>query len=196
MDRFQATDNELVRLFIDGDHSALEILIKRHKTKLFSYIMSLVKDRALAEDIFQDTFIKAIRSLKSEGYKDDGRFVCWITRIAHNLVIDYYRKQKNYKEVLDGDNDVSVFDSIRFSEGSIEQTLTKNQISKDLKKMIRQLPDEQRTIVLMRLQFNMSFKEIADQTNVSINTALGRMRYAIINLKKMIEENNISCTVN
>lgn len=196
MERLAIPDNELVKKFKAGDHYALEVLIERHKNKLYSYILSLVKNHQLAEDIFQDTFIKVIRSLKSGNYKDEGRFISWVTRIAHNLVIDYFRKQKNYKEIMDSDTETDMFNCSSLSDDTIEQTLVKDQISSDLKKLIKELPDEQRSILIMRLYLNMSFKEIAEHTEVSINTALGRMRYAILNLKKLAEEKQINLYVN
>lgn len=196
MEKFVIPDNELVHKFVAGDQLALETLIERHKSKLYSYIVSLVKDTTLAEDVFQDTFIKVIRSLKKGNYKDDGKFISWVTRIAHNLVIDYFRKQKNYKEVMNNDSDMDMFNSINFSDITIEDSIVKEQIHSDLKNLVKLLPEEQRSIIIMRLYLNMSFKEIADHTDVSINTALGRMRYALINLKKLAEEQRISLYVN
>lgn len=185
------TDQELIKDFVSGNQQSLEILINRHKEKLFSYIKMLVKEQTLAEDIFQDTFIKIIRSFKKGVYKDEGRFYSWATRIAHNLVIDYYRKQKNMKMLSNESCEFDLFNDAKFSEKTIEEKIIKEQILNDLKGIIKELPDDQRSIVIMRLYLNMSFKEIAELTNVSINTALGRMRYAIINLRKLMEEQNL-----
>jgi len=190
MQKQQLNDQDLVNLYIAGDESALEILILRHKKRIFSYIMMVVRDRHLAEDIFQDTFIKVIATLKKGSYSDEGKFLPWVLRIAHNLIIDHYRRLKRMP-LVDGGEDFDIFTVLRLRQGNVEDKLMKEQVRGDLRKMIEQLPKEQREVLVMRHFLDMSFKEIADSTNVSINTALGRMRYALINLRKMAEQHNI-----
>lgn len=188
------SESELIRNFLNGNHSSLQILIERHQSRLFSYIYLLVKDKQLADDIFQDTYVKVINTLKTGSYKDEGKFIQWVMRIAHNLVIDHFRKQKK-ANILDNKNsDFDIFDSIRLTDPSIEEQLITTQIHEDVKKLLDYLPDEQREVLHMRCYAGMSFKDIADQTDVSINTALGRMRYALINLRKMINEKQIILT--
>lgn len=188
------SDHELVNQFIDGKQSAINQLIYRHKDKVFSYIILMVKDEHLAEDIFQDTFIKVIRSLKAGKYKDNGKFVSWVVRIAHNLIIDHFRKEKQLKTCSNDDFEMDLFNSSRFSEITVEEDLIKNQIYSDVKKLVDCLPEEQKEVIVLRHYVGLSFKEIADHTGVSINTALGRMRYALINIRKMMEKQNISLT--
>lgn len=183
------TDCDLVRQFINGDDSCIEILINRHKSKVYTYILMLVKKQELAEDILQDTFYKVIRSMRDNRYKDDGRFIGWVLRIAHNLVIDHFRRQKNMWTVSH-DNE-RVFISENNIDTAIEDKIIKNQTHSKIRDIIEYLPDEQREVVIMRNYLDMSFKEIAATTNVSINTALGRMRYALINMRKMIESHSI-----
>ena len=187
------SDKELVQRYIRGDEVALERLLAMHKDKVFGYIMKLVKDLALAEDIFQDTFIKVIKTLKSGNYNEEGKFLPWVMRIAHNLVIDHFRKNKRM-QMVHSTEEYNVFDTIKGEDPSIEDKLFDDQVKNDLKKLIEYLPEEQKSVLKMRLYFQMSFKEISEETNVSINTALGRMRYALINLRKMIKENNIEVT--
>ncbi len=182
------SDEQLVTLFAEGNNQAIDILIQRHKRRVYSYLLLLVKDKELAEDFFQDTFIKAIRSIQSGNYNDEGHFASWISRIAHNLVIDHFRKQKNYKEVSNEDGEYDLFNNAKFCESNIEDEILKKQNAVDIRGLIKQLPDEQRQLVIMRVYLDMSFKEIAESTGVSINTALGRMRYAIINLRKLMKE--------
>jgi RNA polymerase sigma-70 factor (ECF subfamily) len=184
-------DYDLIKQYLGGHSPSLEILINRHKSKVYSYILMIVKNRELAEDIFQDTFIKVIKSLNSGTYKEEGRFVSWVMRIAHNLVIDFYRKDKHLKIVSDDNTDVPLFNSAKFSDETIEESLVMDQIHQDVKKLVEQLPDEQKEVVILRYYYNLSFKEIADHTDVSINTALGRMRYAILNLRKLMEESKV-----
>ncbi|MBK8806111.1 MAG: sigma-70 family RNA polymerase sigma factor [Bacteroidales bacterium] len=195
MESLNLTDQELVRQFIDGSQSAFEVLLKRHKQKVYTHILYLVKEETLAEDLFQDTFIKVIKSLKQGRYNEDGRFSAWVMRIAHNLVIDYFRKQKNYKEISTDAFEIDIFSSPKFSEKNIEQNIVSKQLAIQLKNLVQELPEEQKSIVIMRLYLDMSFKEIADFTNVNINTALGRMRYAILNLRKLIQEKNLSLVI-
>ena len=188
-------DHELVNQYIKGDESALVSLITNHKRKIFSYIMLTVKDRALAEDIFQDTFIKVINTLKKGQYNEEGKFLPWVMRIAHNLIIDYFRRDKKMPTISGGTNDegedFDIFSIIGTYDKTIEQEMIQGQVRKDIRKLVERLPSEQREVLMMRHYYDMSFKEISEQTNVSINTALGRMRYALINLRKMIEEKDI-----
>lgn len=187
------SDQELVRQYIEGDHSSLEALIKKHQSKIFSYIMLIVKDRHLAEDIFQDTFIKVINTLKAGSYNEEGKFLPWVMRIAHNLVIDFFRKSKRMP-MVENSEDYDIFETLRIFEHTIEDKLVIEQIHQDVKNLIEYLPDEQKLVLKMRHYSDMSFKEIAEQTNVSINTALGRMRYALINLRKLVDEKSIILT--
>ncbi len=190
----ELNDNELVQQFIGGDQNSLEILIRRHKSRVFSYILLIVKNQELAEDIFQETFIKVIRSLKRGKYIDNGKFVSWVLRISHNLVIDHFRKEKLKGTISNDNSEIDIFNSKKFSEDTIEDQLVNNQILSEVRELIKELPDDQRQVIYMRHYMELSFKEIADQTGVSINTALGRMRYALINLRKLIEEKNLVLT--
>jgi len=188
------SDHELVTQFIDGEQSSFEILIKRHKDKVYTYIYLMVKNSQLAEDIFQETFIKVIKSLHEGRYQDNGKFISWVVRIAHNLIIDYFRKEKQMKTFSCDEHEKLLNNSTRFSDITIEDSLIQDQITSDVRKMIDYLPEEQKEVIIMRHYLDLSFKEIAEQTNVSINTSLGRMRYALINLRKIMEEKNISLT--
>ena len=189
-------DHELVKLYTNGDESALETLINRHKRRLFTYIFMIVKNRELAEDIFQDTFLKVVGTLKKGHYNEEGKFLPWVQRIAHNLIIDHFRKDNRMPTISGGTNEdgeeYSIFDIIKLREGNTEDKIVKRQVHKDLRLLVNMLPMEQKEVLMMRHYFDMSFKEISEQTNVSINTALGRMRYALINLRKLAQENNIS----
>ena len=187
----QLQDQELVDLYIAGKEPCLEILISRHKKRVFSYIMMVVRDRHLAEDVFQDTFIKVIHTLKRGSYSDEGKFLPWVLRIAHNLIIDHFRRQKRMP-VVDGGEDFDIFSVLELRQGNVEDRMVKKQVRSDMRKAITHLPHEQREVLVMRHYLDMSFKEIADSTNVSINTALGRMRYALINLRRMLEKQNIA----
>ena len=184
-------DAKFIVNYIDGCENALEFLIKKHQQRLFNFIYSKVLDKDTAEDIFQDTFIKVIKTLKRGVYNEEGKFLPWIMRIAHNLVIDFFRK-KNRIPLLENSDNFDIFQMI--SDGSLnaENTLINDQIVNDLQKIILELPEDQKEVLLMRFYRDMSFKEIANATGVGINTALGRMRYAIINLRKLIEDNKIS----
>jgi RNA polymerase sigma factor (sigma-70 family) len=184
------SDQQLVRQYLEGKETSLEVLIARHKDRIFGYIMNLTRDSALTEDIFQDTFIKVIRTLKSGQYNEEGKFVPWVLRIAHNLVVDHFRKNKRMPMSRGGD-DYDVFDTIVFDEPNVEDRLYQKQVIHDIKKLIEFLPDEQKEVLKLRHYSKMSFKDIAEETNVSINTALGRMRYALINLRKLIEKHNM-----
>ena len=183
-------DQELVRQYLDGKSSAFEILLKRHKDRIFTHIVLMVKDKSLAEDIFQDTFIKVINTLRRGKYNEEGKFLPWVMRIAHNLVIDHFRRNKKMPMVRSDEN-YDVFSTIKRDDQNVEQLLINGQIDNDVKKLVEHLPQEQREVVIMRHYLRMSFKEIAEKTNVSINTALGRMRYALINLRKLVDENAI-----
>ena len=187
----QLNDQELVDLYVAGDESCLELLIQRHKKRVFSYIMMVVRDRHLAEDIFQDTFIKVIQTLKRGSYSDEGKFLPWVLRISHNLVIDHFRRQKRMP-LVDAGDDFDIFSVLVMRQGNHEDKIVKRQVRSDIRKLIDKLPQEQREVLLMRHYKDMSFKEIADFTNVSINTALGRMRYALINMRRMMEKHNIA----
>jgi len=189
------TDYELVKEFVAGSQESIELLIKRHKSKVYTYIVLIVKKEQLAEDIFQDTFIKVINSLKAGKYQDNGRFLSWVIRISHNLIIDHFRKEKQLNTISNDNYEADLFNSHNFSDKNIEDLLIQDQIEIDIKKLINQLPEDQKEVILLRHYGELSFKEIAEQTNVSINTALGRMRYALINLRKLIEKHDISLTV-
>lgn len=188
-------DQELVNQYIKGEESALSTLITRHKRRIFSYIMLTVKDKALAEDIFQDTFIKVINTLKKGNYNEEGKFLPWVLRISHNLIIDTFRRDKRMPTISGGINDegedFDIFSVLGVHDKSAEQEIIQEQVRKDIRKLVECLPAEQREVLMMRHYYDMSFKEISEKTNVSINTALGRMRYALINLRKMIEEKDI-----
>ena len=189
------SDQNLVQAYIKGDHSAIEILINRHRRKVYTYILLTIKSQQLAEDLFQETFIKVIQSLRGGKYKDNGKFLSWVIRIAHNLIIDHFRKEKQMNAISNDDSEVDLFNSKKFSEHNIEELIIHSQIKSEIRTLINELPDDQREVVLLRHYGGLSFKEIADQTDVSINTALGRMRYALINLRKLIQEKNLSLTV-
>lgn len=188
------SEKELIRQYLEGNHSSLQTLIERHKNRLYSYIFLMVKDKQLADDVFQDTYLKVINTLKLGNYKDEGKFIQWVMRIAHNLIIDHFRKSKKIPFVESQNNEYDIFDTVRFTDPSIEEQLVTEQIHNDVKNLIHYLPDEQKEVIQLRCYSGLSFKEIAEQTEVSINTALGRMRYALINLRKLIEEKNIILT--
>ncbi len=190
------TDYELIESFINGDERSIELLILRYKNKVYSYISLYIRNRDVADDIFQDTFMKVVQSVRKGRYQDDGRLLSWILRIAHNLIIDHFRREKQYGLILNEDYEADIFNSEKFSDANIEHTLMKKQIMRDIRKLISELPEDQREVVIMRHYTGMSFKEIAEMTGVSINTALGRMRYALINMRKMIAEKNITLSAN
>jgi len=190
MCKVQKTDQELVCSFLKGNEAALQVLILRHERKVFTSIYMLVKDRELADDVFQETFIKVINTLRSGNYNEEGKFLPWVLRIAHNLVIDHFRSLKRMPMVHDTE-EYSVFDTIKLEDGNVEDRLIDEQIREQVRQLIDSLPFDQREVVIMRHFANMSFKEIADCTNVSINTSLGRMRYALINLRKLIKEKQL-----
>lgn len=185
----------MVQAYIKGDDSAIETLIIRHRSKVYTYILLTIKNQPLAEDLFQETFIKVIQSLRAGKYRDNGRFLSWVIRIAHNLIIDHFRKEKQMNSVSNDDSEVDLFNSKKLSDDNIEELIVNNQIKTEIRTLINELPDDQKEVVLLRHYGELSFKEIADQTDVSINTALGRMRYALINLRKLIKEKDLSLTV-
>jgi RNA polymerase sigma-70 factor (ECF subfamily) len=187
----EKTDDELVRLYAQGDHDAFAVLMSKHQDKIYTYIYLLVRNRALAEDLFQDTFIKVITSIKQQRYADNGKFVAWVNRIAHNLVIDHFRREQGENTFTRADYDYDVFNNVKLSDTNVEEEMVQEQLLSNVAKMVDFLPDSQREVVKMRFYEDLSFKEIADKTGVSINTALGRMRYALINMRKLAEDNNM-----
>lgn len=189
-----SSDQELVQSYIKGDHSAIEVLINRHRSKVYTYILLTIKNQQLAEDLFQETFIKVIQSLRSGKYKDNGKFLSWVIRIAHNLIIDHFRKEKQMNTLSNDETEVDLFNSKKLSDSNIEELIIHGQIRSEIRTLINELPEDQREVVLLRHYGGLSFKEIADQTDVSINTALGRMRYALINLRKLIQEKKLTLT--
>ncbi|MCK4360109.1 MAG: sigma-70 family RNA polymerase sigma factor [Bacteroidales bacterium] len=195
MKALSVTDKELVSKYLNGNQASLEKLIHRHKNKVFAYILMVVKDKQLADDIFQDTFIKVINTIRAGSYKEEGKFIQWVMRIAHNLIIDYFRKSKRIPVIDNNSGDFDIFDTIKFTDDSIEDRIITEQIHQDVRKLINLLPPEQKEVLFMRHYSEMSFKDIAEQTDVSINTALGRMRYALINLRKLIEQKDVILTV-
>jgi RNA polymerase sigma-70 factor, ECF subfamily len=188
------SEKELVQAYLKGNELAMEQLITRHKNRVYTYIICKVKNDALAEDVFQDTFIKVINTIKKGKYNDEGKFLPWVMRIAHNLIIDHYRKNSRMP-VVKGRDDFDIFDIIKCPNKDVQETMEKDQVLSDVKKLVKYLPDDQREVLMMRMYYDMSFKEISQTTNVSINTALGRMRYALINLRKMVDERNIALSL-
>ena len=183
-------DSVLVKGYINGCERSLAVLIERHKLKIYNFIYSKVFDRDIAEDIFQDTFIKVIKTLRKGAYQEEGKFLPWVMRISHNLVIDHFRKN-NRIPIFESKDEFDIFQIIGDDAPNIESNMIDRQVVEDLQKLIIELPDDQREVLTMRLYKDMSFKEIAETTGVSINTALGRMRYAVINIRKLIEEHQI-----
>ena len=189
------SDQILVQSYLSGDEAAFEVLIRKHKDKVFAFILSKIKNYNLAHDVFQDTFIKVINSLKRGKYNEEGKFVPWVMRIAHNLVIDHFRRQKKTRSISPT-KDFDIFDVISTDEKNAEEILIDEQITSDVRKLIQELPSDQKEVLMMRYYRDLSFKEIAEITDVSINTALGRMRYAVINLRKLVEKHNIQLQLN
>ena len=185
------TDEQLVQLFIDGELQALDMLINRHKTRIYTSIVMMVKDKYLAEDIFQDLFIKVIENLRSKNYKEENKFLQWTLRIAHNLCVDHFRKLKK-EPVIKTSDDRDIFDIIDLKGTNAEQRIIKNQNHSTVMQLVDQLPEEQREIIILRHFADLKFKEIADMLNCSVNTALGRMRYGLLNIRKMMEENHVA----
>lgn len=190
MKNIRIKDQDLIRQFVAGKDSSFEILLNRYKDRVFSYIVFTVKDEDLANDIFQDTFIKVVKTLKKGKYNDEGKFLPWVMRIAHNLIIDYFRKTNRIPLVRDTEEN-DLLNRIDSGDMNVERGMIKGQIHRDVKELIKFLPKEQKQVLIMRIYCEMSFKEIAEKSNVSINTALGRMRYALINLRKMIQEKEL-----
>ena len=188
----QMTDDMLVTLYLQGNNSAFDILLNRHQDRLFNYIYFIVRSKELAEDIFQETFVKAIMTLQQGRYTNDGKFSAWITRIAHNLVIDQFRTERNENLVSNDESEIDLLNNAKLVEGNVENRMVNEQVLKDVRALIDELPDCQREVVFMRYYQDLSFKEIADITGVSINTALGRMRYAVLNMRRIAAEKRVS----
>ena len=189
------SDEQLISLYVDGKNEAFDELLERHKDRLFMYIYHTVKNAELADDIFQDTFVKVITTIKQGRYVENGHFPAWITRIAHNHIIDYYRQIKAENLQSTDDGEVNILNRKELAASTIEDDIITTQIHDDVKRLIKALPESQREVLVMRYYKNMSFKEIADTTGVSINTALGRMRYAILNMRRIAEEHDITLTM-
>jgi|TARA_B110000305_G_C19451795_1_gene648403 RNA polymerase sigma-70 factor (ECF subfamily) len=190
MDQFKVLDSKLVSDYINGDEKSIEILIKRHKQRIYNFIFSKVLERDITEDVFQDTFIKVIKTLKKGSYNEEGKFLPWVMRIAHNLVIDHFRRS-NRMPTFKNTDEFDIFSVLGDGELNVEKQLIKEQILSDLRRLVEELPEDQKEVLIMRMYKDMSFKEIAESTGVSINTALGRMRYSLINMRKLIEKHNI-----
>ncbi len=193
MEYAQANDAFLVKSYMEGDENSLSILINRHQQRIYSFIFSKVFDKDVAEDIFQDTFIKVIRTLKRGKYNEEGKFLPWVMRISHNLVIDHFRRNKRMPK-FENSGDFNIFSVLCDSGLNAEKQIIKDQIEADVQELIKELPEDQLEVLVMRIYKDMSFKEISERTGVSINTALGRMRYALINLRKVIEKHNLVLT--
>lgn len=190
--KLKMTDDQLVAAYISGDNTAFDTLITRHQSYIYSYILRLVKDAEIADDIFQETFVKAITTIKQNRYSGDGKFLSWLTRISHNLIIDFFRQEKANNLVSADNEDTNILNRKNLSEGTIEDEIITGQILDDVRTLVNALPEEQRKVVEMRYYQDMSFKEIAEHTGVSINTALGRMRYAIMNMRRYAKEADMS----
>lgn len=189
------TDDALVALYSKGNNQAFDILLERYKDKIYSYIYFSVRNDELTEDIFQETFVKAIVTIQQGRYTENGKFAAWLTRIAHNLVIDLFRQEKNENVVSNDETEADLFNDVKLSDDTIETKLVNDQVLSDVRRLVDFLPDNQREVVYMRFYQDLSFKEISEITGVSINTALGRMRYALLNLRRMAEEKNIELTI-
>mgnify|MGYP000003084740 FL=1 len=185
------SDHELLNTYISGNEDSINVLLDRHRKRILDYIYMMVKNRDVADDIFQETLIKVVRFVQEGRYTENGKFLSWVLRIAHNQVIDYFRQKKQRNNVSEGDAGYDILNNQKFSDHTVEEKLITNQIETDVRKLIDFLPPEQKEVVLMRYYMGLSFKEIAEQTDVSINTALGRMRYALINLRKLIDEKQL-----
>ena len=189
------TDDRLVKMYVDGECKAFDVLIERYKNRVYTYIFHQVRDEYISDDIFQETFVKAIITIKQGRYVENGKFLAWITRIAHNLIIDYFRQEKSENLQSCDDQEVNILNRRELSEDTIEDDMVLSQIHADVRNLVQALPESQREVLMMRYYKNMSFREIADSTNVSVNTALGRMRYAILNMRRLAEENHVSLTM-
>lgn len=188
------TDEQLVKAYVNGNNEAFDALLLRHQARVYSYILHIVRNRDIADDIFQDTFVKIIMTLKQGRYTETGKFGAWLTRIAHNLIIDYCRQEKSENCVSTDDENSDFLNRRELSEGTVEDYLVADQITADVRRIVDALPESQKEVLTMRFYRDMSFKEIAEATGVSINTALGRMRYAIMNMRRIATENNIVLT--
>ncbi|MFL2573669.1 MAG: RNA polymerase sigma factor [Flavobacteriales bacterium] len=184
------SDQELVKNYINGDNSSFEVLLNRHKNRVFAFIMSKIKNKDLSEDIFQDTYVKVVNSLQKGKYNEEGKFLPWVMRIAHNLVIDHFRKQKKM-QMIRSNNDFDIFDVIKDSKINADEKLIKDQIFSDLNSLIDKLPSDQKEVLKLRYYEELSFKKIAEYFDISINTALGRMRYALINLRALSKKHHV-----
>ena len=184
------SDQELVKNYINGDNSSFEVLLNRHKNRVFAFVMSKIKNKDLSEDIFQDTYVKVVNSLQKGKYNEEGKFLPWVMRIAHNLVIDHFRKQKKM-QMIRSNNDFDIFDVIKDSKINADEKLIKDQIFSDLNSLIDKLPSDQKEVLKMRYYEELSFKKIAEYFDISINTALGRMRYALINLRALSKKHHV-----
>ena len=189
--RSALSDQQLLSAYLSGDKNAISILIERHAKRVRDYIRMMVKNNEIADDIYQETFIKVVKFINEGRYRDNGKFLSWVLRIAHNQAIDHFRQMKQQNNISEADAGYDILNAKKFADPSVEDKIVNEQIESDLRKLIEKLSEEQKEVVMMRYFDEMSFKEIAEQTNVSINTALGRMRYALINLRKMIKENQI-----
>jgi RNA polymerase sigma-70 factor (ECF subfamily) len=193
---FRKTDESLVEMFANGNNQAFDILLERHKDRVYNYILLIVRNREMAEDIFQETFMRAIMTIKQGRYMENGKFSSWICRIAHNQIIDIYRRERNEKTVSNEEyEEQDLFNDAKLCEENIEDKMVREQVLQDVNNLMLHLPDEQREVVYMRYYQDLSFKEIADITGVSINTALGRMRYAVMNMRRMAQEKDLSLAV-
>lgn len=189
------SDEQLIALYVKGEMEAFDEIIDRHKDRIFTYILHIVKDEDLANDLFQETFVKTIMNIKEGRYAENGKFSAWITRVAHNLIIDHYRQVKVERVQSTDNTELNILNRKELCEETIEDSMVTSQIHQDIRRLIKALPETQREVLLMRYYKNMSFKEIADFTKVSINTALGRMRYALINMRRIADENHIVLTM-
>lgn len=192
--RSALSDQQLLSAYLSGDKSAISILIDRHSKRVLDYIRMMVKNNEIADDIYQETFIKVVKFIDDGRYTDNGKFLSWVLRIAHNQVIDHFRQTKQQNNLSEADAGYDILNTRKFADTTVEDKMVSQQIENDLRRLVDKLPEEQREVVMMRYFGDLSFKEIAEQTNVSINTALGRMRYALINLRKMIKENQLILT--
>ena len=188
-------DEQLVVLYAQGNNSAFDVLLNRHKSSVYSYIYFIVRNKELAEDIFQETFVKVITTIKQGRYTENGKFKAWMNRIAHNLIIDNFRQERSENVVSNDEVEVDLFNNMKLCDGTVEDSLVKTQVLSDVRKLVQHLPDSQREVLEMRYYQDMSFKEIADLTGVSINTALGRMRYAILNMRRLADENQMELSL-
>ena len=189
------TDENLVILYAEGNNAAFDVLLNRHKASIHSYIYFIVRNKELAEDLFQETFVKVIMTIKQGRYTENGKFKAWITRIAHNLIIDNFRQERNENTISNDEVEVDLFNNVNLCDRTIEDQMVEHQVYADIRKLIRFLPENQREVLEMRYYQDLSFKEIADLTGVSINTAVGRMRYAILNLRRMADEHHIELSI-